>query len=90
MNLSNLPSLITVSGLPTTSRVLAYILTCDVFLTSKHVLLNGNRLQLNPDGSLPQFKPVVTSLNVLLVMPPFSLAFWVVEDVNVPVCQLAL
>ncbi|KAJ9597244.1 hypothetical protein L9F63_011918 [Diploptera punctata] len=31
MNLSNLPSLITVSGLPTTSRVLTYILTCDVF-----------------------------------------------------------
>ncbi|PSN41977.1 hypothetical protein C0J52_10518 [Blattella germanica] len=86
MNLATLPSVISVMGVPASSRVLEYVLTYDRILTSEHVLLNGKKLELNPDASLPPFEPVITSLSDSLVIPPFSMVFWVIQDINVPVC----
>jgi hypothetical protein len=57
------------------------------FLFCRHVLLNGKKLHLNPDGSLPPFEPKYLNGSELLFMPAFSMAFWVIEDVNILVCE---
>ncbi|KAJ4427949.1 hypothetical protein ANN_23961, partial [Periplaneta americana] len=87
MNLLNQEAHVTLTGLPFAKSVLAYVLTADIILKSRHILLNGKELQLNPDGSLPEFEPKVLNISKPLIMPVFSMAFWVIEDVYAPACH---
>jgi hypothetical protein len=57
------------------------------FSFCRNVLLNGRELRLNPDGSLPPFEPKYLNVSEPLFMPAFSMAFWVIEDVHVLVCE---
>lgn len=53
----------------------------------RHILLNGQELHLNPDGSLPTFKPKRFNMTKPLSMPPLSMAFWVIKEVHVAACE---
>lgn len=44
----------------------------------RNVLLNGQILMVGPDGSLPSIKPKIVAAHPYVIMPPYSLAFWVV------------
>ncbi|XP_021921149.1 heparanase-like isoform X2 [Zootermopsis nevadensis] len=87
VNVMNRESHVMVMGLPPSDSVLAYVLTADTILSSRYILLNGRKLSLKPDGSLPPFKPKFLNISKPLVMPAFSMVFWVIEDVHVPVCE---
>ncbi|XP_067012004.2 heparanase [Anabrus simplex] len=63
-----------------------YVLTGEYGLTSKSVLLNGKKLMLNPDGSLPPFVPVHSDMSSPLIFPPYSMGFWVLHNLVVPAC----
>lgn len=86
VNIMNRESQVMVTGLSTSDIVLAYVLTADI-LRSRHVLLNGRELHLNPDGSLPPFEPKYLNISKPLFMPEFSMAFWVIQDVHAVVCE---
>lgn len=59
-------------------NVLAYILTPYDNLLSKYVRLNGEILYTMNGGYLPELKGRSVSALPHLVMPPYSVAFWVV------------
>nr|CAD7452385.1 unnamed protein product [Timema tahoe] len=68
-------------------RVFSYVLTAEGNdLRSKTVLMNGKRLKLNPDGSLPPFRPKIVSPSKLVVAP-LSMAFFVFPHVDAKMCQ---
>ena len=55
-------------------------------LKSKYVSLNGRRLKLNTDFSLPDvLTPIVTTNNV--TFPPRSFGFIVIPNSNTYICQ---
>ncbi|CAG2060601.1 unnamed protein product, partial [Timema podura] len=69
------------------ARVFSYVLTAEGNdLRSKTVLMNGKRLKLNPDGSLPPFRPKIVSPSKLVVAP-LSMAFFVFPHVDAKMCQ---
>ncbi|KAK0097774.1 hypothetical protein PV326_013813 [Microctonus aethiopoides] len=67
------------------SKVLLYILTAD-YLKSREIRLNGDILALNPDGSLPPFKPIIIDPAYIIVLPPFSMAFIILHGANAQAC----
>ncbi|KAJ8894834.1 hypothetical protein PR048_000141 [Dryococelus australis] len=67
-------------------KVLAYVLTGESGLQSQTVLLNGKRLVMESNYSLPKLEPVTVSASPLH-LPAFSLAFFVLEDIKVTACK---
>ncbi|KAI7815516.1 heparanase-like [Rhyzopertha dominica] len=57
----------------------AYVITTEFSLLSRSVYLNGEALILGRNGNLPPFKPKVVSTHPYLIMPPYSLVFWIVH-----------
>ncbi|XP_044728924.1 heparanase-like isoform X2 [Chrysoperla carnea] len=70
------------------TKVFEYGLTGFGKLTSREIALNNVPLKLTPDGKVPPFKPKIRYLNSYHVMPPFSIVFWVVHGISVPLCQV--
>ncbi|KAH0558088.1 heparanase-like [Cotesia glomerata] len=66
------------------SKLFLYILTADS-LQSRDIRLNGEILTLNPDGSLPAFKPVIMDSQVI-TLPPYSMAFILMHGVEHRAC----
>lgn len=86
VNIMTRVSEVMVTGPPTSDNMLAYELTADT-LRSRHILLNGRELHLNPDGSLPPFTPKHFNMTKPLIMPPLSMVFWVIQEVHVAACE---
>ncbi|XP_063233131.1 uncharacterized protein LOC134536950 isoform X2 [Bacillus rossius redtenbacheri] len=65
-----------------------YVLTAPD-LDSRDVLLNGQPLQLNPDGSLPIVVPTIhhTDQSITVTIPPNSIGFWVIPNAKVRPCM---
>lgn len=55
----------------------------------RNILLNGVLLKLTDDNDLPVFSKKLVDLSKPLVMPAYSLAFWVIPTNNVTVCSRA-
>jgi len=63
------------------------ILVADSASFHRHILLNGRELHLNPDGSLPPFRPKHWNMTKPLIMPPLSMVFWVIQEVHAAACE---
>ena len=64
-----------------------YLLTSDGSLTSPFVLLNGERLEMVDDYTLPKLTPVHGHVEDGLKLPALSLAFVVLPDAKVDICM---
>ncbi|KAF7993018.1 hypothetical protein HCN44_005799 [Aphidius gifuensis] len=67
------------------TNIFLYILTADD-LTSREIKLNGEKLKLNSDGSLPPFNPVIIKPTQMINIPPLSIAFIVIHGADIPSC----
>ncbi|XP_063228422.1 heparanase-like [Bacillus rossius redtenbacheri] len=74
------------AGRSAQGKVSAYVLTGESGLLSQTVLLNGKRLELGANYSLPTLQPVSVEASALR-LPAFSLAFLVLEDVQASACK---
>ncbi|XP_058808410.1 heparanase-like [Phymastichus coffea] len=73
--------------IPTKEKhVYAYILTSKD-LQSRDIYLNENILKLKNDGSLPKFEPKILNINDVIVLPPYSLQFFIVHQIPVAACS---
>lgn len=64
------------------------ISTTEAMLQSKMLYLNGHLLQLNDDGSLPEFMPKKMKSGGSITLDRFEMGFWVLNDANLDVCTL--
>lgn len=62
------------------------------FVFDRDTLLNGKPLQLNPDGTLPIFRPKIyrISSRPTLSIPAGSVAFWVFPEARARACLIKL
>ncbi|OXB75483.1 UNVERIFIED_CONTAM: hypothetical protein H355_016544, partial [Colinus virginianus] len=56
-------------------------------LHSKSVQLNGQPLAMVDDGTLPELKPRPLRAGRTLVIPPLTMSFYVVKNVNALACR---
>ncbi|KAL0281439.1 UNVERIFIED_CONTAM: hypothetical protein PYX00_002426 [Menopon gallinae] len=85
MNLSNSSEYIIPGGITSRFPFTSLIFTAeDGNLTSRYILLNGRRLEPNDDGT-SFIIPTKTMLPLL--MPPYSLAFWVFHGKREGTCR---
>lgn len=64
-----------------------YILTSDGPLTSQGVLLNGKKLAMVDDHTLPDIQPVVKPVAEGLLLPPASLFYVVLPEAGFGLCK---
>ncbi|XP_049777219.1 heparanase-like [Schistocerca cancellata] len=86
LNTGNEPVWLNIKGLEGPAN--AYILSSDNGLRSRSVLLNGKTLQLNKDRTLPPVIPLNISLDEAILIPGFSLGFWVTAVYKVQECYI--
>lgn len=67
-------------------KVLAYMLTSDD-LQSRRIFLNGEILQLQNDGKLPFFKPKIMNPSKPITLPPYSMFFLLINNLDMPICE---
>lgn len=51
------------------------------------MLLNGQLLTMVDDGTLPTMKPRPLRPGRTLIIPPLTMSFYVVKNVNAPACR---
>ncbi|GJQ65491.1 hypothetical protein Trydic_g7595 [Trypoxylus dichotomus] len=89
-NLKDTDVVIRVEGLKDPRHALdtiyAYILSPYLTLFTKNVYLNKELLVLNPDGTLPPFKPKLITDEIHVVIPAYSSAFFVIPT-DVAACR---
>ncbi|KAL2083119.1 hypothetical protein ACEWY4_020892 [Coilia grayii] len=56
-------------------------------LQSRSVLLNGEPLQMVDDESLPEFRPRTLRPGRTIAMPPTSIGFYVIRNINAYACR---
>ncbi|CAL8359001.1 unnamed protein product [Boreogadus saida] len=57
-------------------------------LHAKYVQLNGRKLVLSgDDGAFPELSPVALRAGRTLVMPPMSIGFYVIKNINAYACR---
>ncbi|CAK9807773.1 HPSE [Anthophora quadrimaculata] len=89
VNINELAYRVTVNGIPIyqkSAKVFLYALTSDS-LQSRSVKLNGKILQLQPNGNLPRFEPIILKPTDIITVPPYSMIFIVIHGANVPACN---
>ncbi|XP_050293673.1 heparanase-like [Anthonomus grandis grandis] len=73
-------------NLSSDDKVYEYELTADELL-SQSVKLNGETLNLNDDGELPEINAATSTVTEKYSMPAHSIKFWVFPNSNVQACQ---
>ncbi|XP_071441792.1 heparanase-like isoform X3 [Hetaerina americana] len=63
-----------------------YTLTGEDGLQSQYTLLNGKRLELNKDGTLPPLTPLIQNTK-LMTIPPYAMVFWQVFGMTNSICN---
>uniref|UniRef100_A0A1Y1N3N1 Heparanase n=1 Tax=Photinus pyralis TaxID=7054 RepID=A0A1Y1N3N1_PHOPY len=76
LNVKKSPMQIKIQGYQ--GYVWEYSLTSKGSLVSKDILLNGEKLSLANDGTLPDLDPVLVNAHPYLQMRPYSLTFWII------------
>ncbi|KAG5266327.1 hypothetical protein AALO_G00229740 [Alosa alosa] len=56
-------------------------------LHSRSMLLNGEPLQLKDDESLPELRPRTLRAGRTIAMPPTSIGFYVIKNINAHACR---
>ncbi|XP_076142418.1 inactive heparanase-2 isoform X2 [Alosa pseudoharengus] len=56
-------------------------------LHSRSMLLNGEPLQLKDDESLPELRPRTLRAGRTIAMPPISIGFYVIKNINAYACR---
>ncbi|KAL3266591.1 hypothetical protein HHI36_010755 [Cryptolaemus montrouzieri] len=89
MNMQDVSAKIRIEGLSpigptgiTPLKILSYTLTSKVSLLNKNIYLNGEILKLRGDNELPNFVPKVVDGKPYVIMPPYSIVFWVIPTKN--------
>lgn len=65
----------------TRSRVSCPLLVC------RHVQLNGERLLLSDNETFPELKPKTLRAGRTIAMPPLSIGFYVIKNINAYACR---
>nr|XP_045614491.1 heparanase-like [Procambarus clarkii] len=87
MNLLKEATQVRLEGHLATSPLLQYLLLPpDGDLQSRQVMLNGQLLQMTPEGDLPDLTPTPLP-PALLHLPPTSLGFWVMPHAHARACM---
>ncbi|KAK0131922.1 Inactive heparanase-2 [Merluccius polli] len=56
-------------------------------LHAKYIQLNGEKLLMLDNGTLPELKPVSLRAGRTVVMPPMSIGFYVIKNINAYACR---
>ncbi|KAB7507614.1 Heparanase [Armadillidium nasatum] len=88
LNLSNEKEIVQLIGetLKSSPKYLYELSAPNGNLLSRNILLNKKMLNLNDDGSLPDFEPVLVQTEDLLV-PPLTITFWVLPEAEYQACS---
>ncbi|XP_033209706.1 heparanase-like isoform X2 [Belonocnema kinseyi] len=88
MNLFSYPVQIMIQGTQSSPKnaIFLYALTADN-LQSSTIKMNGEELNLLPNGDLPPFKPVILEAGRLITLPGYSMVFTVMHGVNISACS---
>lgn len=87
INLNEQETNIYLNDLPKNTTAFSYFLTSDN-LQSRNILLNGNILKLQRNGSLPPLNPKqIIDINQAIVLSAFSLTFLLLDDIEFPPCE---
>ena len=68
------------------SQLLLTISTWD-FLSCRYIQLNGQKLVMLDDGAFPELSPVALRAGRTVVMPPMSIGFYVIKNINAYACR---
>ncbi|XP_044749327.1 heparanase-like isoform X2 [Coccinella septempunctata] len=82
MNMQDTPAKIRILGLdddiPTSQKIVAYTISSNGSLLGKDVYSSGVLLRLTPSNELPHFNYTIVNAKPYVLMPPFSIVFWIV------------
>lgn len=67
-------------------KILFYSLTAD-HLQSSEIKLNGEVLNLQPNGHLPPFRSKTLDPTDPVILPPYSMVFIIIHYLDIPVCE---
>ncbi|CAL8283875.1 unnamed protein product [Arctogadus glacialis] len=56
-------------------------------LHAKYIQLNGQKLVMLDDGAFPELSPVALRAGRMVVMPPMSIGFYVIKNINAYACR---
>ncbi|CAL8366322.1 unnamed protein product [Gadus morhua 'NCC'] len=56
-------------------------------LHAKYIQLNGQKLVMLDDGAFPELSPVALRAGRTVVMPPMSIGFYVIKNINAYACR---
>nr|XP_034193899.1 heparanase-like [Osmia lignaria]XP_034193900.1 heparanase-like [Osmia lignaria] len=90
INIDEIPIRITIQGIPVlhkNAKAFLYALTSDK-LQSRDIKMNGKILQLQPNGNLPPFRPIILELAQAITLPPYSMVFIVIHDTKFSACNV--
>ncbi|XP_056632860.1 heparanase-like [Diorhabda sublineata] len=89
-NVDKIPAKVRIEGLlVNNSSPLKYIYAFQLQSTnlfSKEVYLNGKILKMLPGYELPKILPKRESITPYIIIPPYSLVFWVTPEINIKAC----
>ncbi|KAL0110823.1 hypothetical protein PUN28_014045 [Cardiocondyla obscurior] len=88
MNMMKVPAKITIPKFSKTMKILFYALTADHLQSSK-IWLNDEiePLKLRPNGDLPPFKPIILDPAYAVQVPPYSMVFMIIQNIDIPDCE---
>lgn len=58
-----------------------------VFLFPRHVQLNGEKLHMVDNETFPELKPKTLRAGRTIVMPPMTIGFYVIKNINAYACR---
>ncbi|EFN87075.1 Heparanase [Harpegnathos saltator] len=67
-------------------KILLYSLTAD-HLQSSEIKMNDEVLKLQPNGSLPLFRPKILKSTDSVILSPYSMVFMIIYGIEVPACS---
>ncbi|XP_031842931.1 heparanase [Nomia melanderi] len=90
ININEVPIRLTIHGilpiLHKGAKLFVYALTSDN-LQSRIIKMNGKILELQPNGNLPSFWPMILEPTQVIILPPYSMVFMVIHGAEVAACK---
>lgn len=73
---------VNIKGIQSHSKVVFSYIFTSYKLQAKNILLNGKMMKLSKNGKVPFYSPEIFDFSSGLLMPPYSIVFWVIPSDN--------